>query len=120
MSFWSRLRARLRPQRRTLPSIEAWRRPLRVVPPHVPAPPVPDLGGTLEAGRALVRFDPDRPYERAPEGVLVQRAVIDVLLADGRMTRVGVVAHYEPSSPSEPLRLLYHPLQDLVTSEIVS
>jgi hypothetical protein len=85
---------------------------VRVCPQH------PPTEHPLAGQPARIRLDLDRPYETAQDGLLVQRAVIDVLLTDGRMSRLGVLALYDPTT-HEPRHISYIPIHELTESEVV-
>lgn len=69
--------------------------------------------------RIAIELDPDRPYEISPrDGLLIQRGAVDVLLADGRMSRLGLIASYDPDT-REPRHISYVPIHELAESEVV-
>jgi hypothetical protein len=73
----------------------------------------------VPGSRAEIKFDPDRPCVVASDGLLVQRAAVDVLLADGRMSRLGILAGYDAIS-HEPRRISYVPIHEAADTEVVS
>ena len=81
----------------------------RVCPAHPPAE------HPLAGGQGRVRFDPSRPFEASADGLLVQRASVDLLLSDGRMSRLGILACYDPVT-HEPRRISYIPIHEVVPS----
>lgn len=95
---------------------------------YVP-PPQPFGGGNIGAAdigqlparvvKAGVHFDPDQPYVVTASGLVLQKAVVDVLLADNRMTRLGVLAYFDPAT-GDPVRMSYVALEELVESEVVA
>jgi len=91
----------------------------RVCTEHPPTEhPLPGTGFTGTVTR--VKFDASRTYETTVDGLLLQRAAVDVLLADGRMSRIGVLAAYDALPPHEPRRISYIPIHEMVPStEIV-
>lgn len=109
-----------------------WARP----PVEPPEPPVPDwvrppaphrvkvcrqhapTEHPLTGSRTNLRLDPERPHVVAADGLLVQRAEVDLLLADGRMSRIGVLAAYDAAT-HEPRRISYVPIHELTESEVV-
>lgn len=72
----------------------------------------------LVGSRTSVSLDPARPHVVTHDGLLLQRAEVDLLLADGRMSRLGVLAAYDPVT-HEPRRISYVPIHALTTSEVV-
>lgn len=95
----------------------------RVCPEHPPSEypllEYPPSEHPLPGSQARVRFDPERPFITAGDGLYVQRAAIDVLLADGRMSRLGILAGYDPVS-HEPRRISYVPIHDMAPATEVS
>ena len=72
----------------------------------------------LTGSTAKIAFDRTRVHMTASDGLLVQRTAVDLLLADGRMTRLGIVAGFDPIS-LEPRRISYVPIHELAATEVV-
>lgn len=98
-----------------LPELPDYRRPPRLVPPVVRAPRVDE---PISSSLGRLTFDPSRPHTVAADGLLVQRAAVDVLLADGRMSRLGILAAFDART-HEPRRMSYIPLHELTESQEV-
>lgn len=77
-----------------------------------------DADALPDAVLTQLHFEPSLPHVVADQGVLMQTAMFDVLLDDGRASRMLAYAYYDART-FEPLRLAYVPIHELAGAQEV-